>query len=365
MSLQALRPLNAFRPFTTPVGGAAAVDPLAALIAALFGNDEEGGLWLPGPTTCFTDTAGTTAAGVGDTVARINDSSGNGNHAIQATAGSRPALGRTVEEGRRNLFLATEALNASPWSLTRATITANAPDPNGGTTAFALNQATGQTSAGGVFIANPVSLDVQFTVSAYVKANGKNFCRILPSGGVNNAVWFNLTTGSVAKQGTGSVGAIESVGDGWYRCSVTRTETGAMGNFVVYPSDTDNSDVVTDSGGIYIWRPQIELGSTPTDYQRVGASALDVTEAGKKELYYLKDDGIDDSLVATFAASLGADCTIVRADQTGVVTQTAQTVGTTYDIMAATDIYGLCIVDRALTAGELASLQAYMTGRRP
>ena len=96
MTFQVFQPFQALRPFTTPVGG---VNALAALIKALFGNDEAGGLWLPGPDTCFTDTAGTTAAGVGDTVARINDSSGNGNHATQATVAARPALGRTVEGG--------------------------------------------------------------------------------------------------------------------------------------------------------------------------------------------------------------------------------------------------------------------------
>lgn len=43
-------------------------------------------------TSMFQDVAGTTPAVVDGPVGRINDKSGNGNHAIQATAASRPVL---------------------------------------------------------------------------------------------------------------------------------------------------------------------------------------------------------------------------------------------------------------------------------
>jgi len=36
----------------------------------------------------------------------------------------------------------------------------------------------------------------------------------------------------------------------------------------------------------------------PTAYQKVGTTALDVTEAGKKELWYLEFDGVDDTMMA-------------------------------------------------------------------
>lgn len=73
------------------VTGGAAFSP-----ASLFASGEQGAWYEPSPTTCFTDTAGTTAAGVGDAVARINDSSGNGNHATQGTAAARPLLQQTA-----------------------------------------------------------------------------------------------------------------------------------------------------------------------------------------------------------------------------------------------------------------------------
>jgi hypothetical protein len=61
----------------------------------LFANGEEGA-WSY-LSTLWTDTGGTTAAGDGDDVARIDDLSGNDNHFTQATAGLRMTY---LEAGR-------------------------------------------------------------------------------------------------------------------------------------------------------------------------------------------------------------------------------------------------------------------------
>jgi len=46
---------------------------------------------------------------------------------------------------------------------------------------------------------------------------------------------------------------------------------------------------------------------TASPYQRVGTTALDVTEAGKKELWYLAFDGVDDFLSAGIIDLSGTD----------------------------------------------------------
>lgn len=64
--------------------------------ATLFASSEAGAWYDPSDlTTMWTDTAGTTQATVGDAVARIDDKSGNGNHATQATVAHRPILRQT------------------------------------------------------------------------------------------------------------------------------------------------------------------------------------------------------------------------------------------------------------------------------
>jgi hypothetical protein len=69
------------------VSGGGGFDP-----ASLFAAGEQGAWYEPSPTTCFTDTARTTAAAVGDPVAGMTDLSGRGNHATQATLAQRPIL---------------------------------------------------------------------------------------------------------------------------------------------------------------------------------------------------------------------------------------------------------------------------------
>jgi hypothetical protein len=60
--------------------------------AILFAAGEQGAWFEPSPTTCFTDTARTTPASVGQAVAGMTDLSGRGNHATQDITSARPIL---------------------------------------------------------------------------------------------------------------------------------------------------------------------------------------------------------------------------------------------------------------------------------
>lgn len=72
--------------------------------ASLFAGGEQGGWYDPSDlATMFQDAAGTIpVTAVGQPVGRINDKSGRGNHAMQATTASRPLL---QQDGSGNYYL--------------------------------------------------------------------------------------------------------------------------------------------------------------------------------------------------------------------------------------------------------------------
>ena len=70
-------------------------------------------------------------------------------------------------------------------------------------------------------------------------------------------------------------------------------------------------------------------------------------------------DGVDDELIVSFASSLGSNCTIARAvPGTGASILTGQTIGTSYTIDL--EFNAFVIVDRALTSAETTQLTAYL-----
>ena len=73
-------------PFPLQFGSRGGGDPASALLRTAAAH------WIAGPETCFTNDAGTTPAGNGDAVAYQVDSSGNGKHRANTSAGTRPIL---------------------------------------------------------------------------------------------------------------------------------------------------------------------------------------------------------------------------------------------------------------------------------
>jgi hypothetical protein len=90
--------------------------------SVLFGLNEPGIFLDPSDqTTLFQDTAGTTPVTTpGQTVARINDKSGRGNNATQATTASRPIYGINPVGGTRNILRQTATLPTQTRAVTAA-----------------------------------------------------------------------------------------------------------------------------------------------------------------------------------------------------------------------------------------------------
>jgi len=267
---------------------------------SLFAAGEQGAWYDPSDfTTMFQDSAGSTpVTAVGQSVGRILDKSGRGNHASQATAASRPILGRHPASGTRNLAHGSAApSDTSVWpaSATQNGITAtkvgSGVDSDGlpyvdvryqGTQSGGYaNNATYTITRG----RNPVSPGQVYTVSAFMRLTGGSAANCSLTLGV---VEETAPTTYVAGAWSGSATSVEQ--------RLTASRTIASGNQVRLEVLFTAQTGATVDATYRIKGLQLELGSTATTYQ-ANASAYDVTEAGIPDIYYLAFDGVDDFLV--------------------------------------------------------------------
>ena len=181
-------------------------------------------------------------------------------------------------EQRVNLVTYSEDFTDASWSKTRVPsggLNFDGVGPDGQEdSAVKLIDDSG-TGTGQVYIRDAVSVSAStaytFSVFAkkdqlsWIKIGGQNFTT--PS---NGGVFFNLEDGTLGTEDSGYSGVIQSIGNGWYRCSVTFTTdaTDTTGGVQIQLADSDN-DVTVDLDGtssVLIYGAQFEAGSTPSSY---------------------------------------------------------------------------------------------------
>jgi len=179
-------------------------------------------------------------------------------------AATRVDVNGLIEKGRENLL--TYSNDFSQWSVISTSINDGQTGYDGSSDAWILEA----TSAGsGRRIQKTISVSGVQTYSFYAKAGSANWSVI---GSTNFAQYFDLQNGIVGT-GIGAVvdATIESVGSGWYRCSMT--ESSSSSTFQIYVANADSNTSVSIGDSIYIQDAQLEQGLVATDYIETGASA--------------------------------------------------------------------------------------------
>jgi hypothetical protein len=196
--------------------------------------------------------------------------------------------GLLIEESRTNLLLQSQTFSGAVWSQSRVTQTPNATTaPDGTTTAPSITE----TAVVGNHVLQQlpsVTNGVTYTFSCYLKkgvlATAPDIIQ-LALGGTGfpplPCVNFNLSTGAVTGQREGAVGSITSVGNGWWRCTLTRAAGGTgIGNlWIAFVNNNPSSTVLpsylgSTTSDVFIWGAQLEAGAFATSYIPTAASQV-------------------------------------------------------------------------------------------
>lgn len=172
--------------------------------------------------------------------------------------------------GQKNLVSYPENLEHSSWTKAGMTLTNNATiAPNGTMTADMLLASAGA----GTHAVNKIvhAASGVASNSVYLKAGvGSPLFGWVSFGSGSRCAWFDLSAGTVANS-IGVTASIQSVGDGWYKCTITWVAgiSGGLQYIQVGVSNVNNSTSYTAAGTetMYIWGMHAEASLNPVDYE--------------------------------------------------------------------------------------------------
>lgn len=183
-----------------------------------------------------------------------------------------------VEYAPHNLLTYSQEFDNAGWTKNAASIVANAaPAPDGTITADMLVPSASAGIAPAAFQGITVGL-VTHTWSVYAKAAGYTWLMLKAQDVTAGTcpTWFNLSTGVIGSTTSGNINTITSVGNGWYRCAITRVVSNVSAFMNIQVANADNASTMTGDGtsGIYIWGAQLSVGPYALDYVPTTSAAV-------------------------------------------------------------------------------------------
>jgi hypothetical protein len=190
----------------------------------------------------------------------------------RASDATRTNSAGVIERTPWNLLQMSEMFSDASWTKTSATIGINTTTaPNGTLTADTLT-GSGASGIRSVYRFIDFIAGRNYNISIYAKKNTNNFLQIVIGGGFGNDFWanFDLNAGVVGSFGIATTASIQSVGDGWYRCSIsglcTSTATGSCNYLLVTSATSARAETNTLTTSAYIWGAQLVEGTDAKPY---------------------------------------------------------------------------------------------------
>jgi len=172
------------------------------------------------------------------------------------TSATRVNADGYIEKGYENLLTYSNDFSNAAWTPFNASVTSGQSGYDGSSDAWLLNITTSQNSS----LYRSISMS-----GVYAKANSVGYLGIRDYSLSGAGNWFNLSNGTIASTTNDCIDAkIESVGNGWYKCSITQNRN-ATGFTQIGASDNP-STTSTTSGSIYIQDAMLNQGLVAYPY---------------------------------------------------------------------------------------------------
>jgi hypothetical protein len=301
----------------------------------LFARGRQGVWCEPGPTQCFTDTAGTTPATAGQAVAKITELSA-GRSVIQSTAANRPTL-----SARYTLLEYSDTFNTAFWSAIRipGIVSTNNVAPDGSNTAYRFNYTAIYQS-----FTTPELPTGTYLLSFWAKVeSGTKTYHLVDSNGTRLVTTFVLTTS-------------------WqfFRYSWTVISNGTIAIL--------QEREATGFVNTYLWHPDLRIYSTPSGippYQRIAAATDYDTTGFPWRLVHNGTDYLTATLPALSGGNYSTTASVYFGTPQGMSSLHNQSIGTSYNLTAPnTDVYGgWVVVPSRLTPPEEEQLARYFRAK--
>jgi hypothetical protein len=241
------------------------------------------------------------------------------------------ALGLLVESQATSLITYSEDFSNSFWDKTRLSIDSNvAVSPDGTLTASAMRVDGTAASTHRMRFTYATGGATAQTFSIFAKAGSKSWVALNfdSSGGAFDAsiAYFNLASGTTGTVDSGITAKISACGNGWHRCSITRTAlASATGQIELYVGEADN-DVTIDGNSydhILCWGAMIEANtSAPSSYIKSNSGSSTSRAADSCSL-------VSAPLLDNGSGGLVVEYDMRNASTTSYVLQTARSSGAT------------------------------------
>lgn len=195
----------------------------------------------------------------------------------RASTATRIGSNGLIEKTRTNLLTYSNDFSNAAWIKGGSSVVSGFSSPNGTNNAYKLVEDSAN-SVHRIFGTSTVTASGYASISVYVKYNGRRYV-LIRFADETVGRWYDLINGTLGGTylGTPENSTIESVGNDWYRITLSNP-CSSQARLELWVSDTESVSAYQGDGssGAFIYGAQLEVGLVATNYIDTTSAAVSV-----------------------------------------------------------------------------------------